>query len=83
MEAHMQPRLARVSEAAENHDNGSCYGLTETSPFMVINEKCEIKAFKIGTVGKIIDKVEVKIAEDGEIYAASNVMMVLQRRSPN
>jgi long-chain acyl-CoA synthetase len=42
------------------------YGLTETSPVLSVNRKA---AFKIGSVGKIVENVQVKIAEDGEILA--------------
>ncbi|HZR32626.1 MAG TPA: long-chain fatty acid--CoA ligase [Terriglobales bacterium] len=40
------------------------YGLTETSPIMALNNP---QAHKLGTVGKPLENVEVKIAEDGEI----------------
>ena len=42
------------------------YGLTETSPTISVNRR---GAFKIGTVGKPNDIVQVKVAADGEILA--------------
>ena len=72
--AALQPRLARVFAAAEIYIMEG-YGLSETSPVISVND-FRNKGFKIGTAGKIINNVEVKIAEDGEILCKGpNVMM--------
>ena len=42
------------------------YGLTETSPVIAVN-KMEKGMFGIGTIGKPLTGLDVKIAEDGEI----------------
>jgi long-chain acyl-CoA synthetase len=72
--AALQPRLARIFAAAEIYIVEG-YGLSETSPVISVND-FRNRGFKVGTAGKIINNVEVKIAEDGEILCKGpNVMM--------
>ncbi len=51
---------------------GQGYGLTETSPVISATDR---NSLRIGSVGKVVSNVEVKIADDGEIITKGpNVM---------
>jgi len=72
--AALQPRLTRTFAAA-GMPIMEGYGLTETSPVISVNDQNN-KGFKVGTVGRILDDVEVKIGEKGEILVKGpNVML--------
>jgi long-chain acyl-CoA synthetase len=77
--AACQVRLIRIFTAAKIVIMEG-YGLTETSPVISVNRFQETGR-KFGTTGPLIDGVEVKIAEDGEILSKGpNIMMGYYKR---
>jgi len=71
--AACQVRIIRIFTAAQIPIMEG-YGLTETSPVISVNRWDE-KGRMFGSVGQLIDGVQVKIAEDGEILCKGpNVM---------
>ncbi|MBW7867069.1 MAG: long-chain fatty acid--CoA ligase [Brumimicrobium sp.] len=72
--ASLSPRLARIFTAG-GVPVLEGYGLTETSPVISVNS-LEKGGAMFGSVGTLIDNVEVKFAEDGEIIVRGpNIMM--------
>lgn len=78
--AALQPRLARIFNAAEMGVMEG-YGLTETSPVVSVNDMRN-GLFRIGTVGKLIAETEVKIAKDGEICVKGPQVMMGYYKDP-
>ena len=77
--AACQVRLIRIFTAAKIVIMEG-YGLTETSPVVAVNRYDE-EGRMFGTVGPLIENVEVIIAEDGEILTKGpNVMMGYYKR---
>lgn len=78
--AACQVRLIRIFTAARIVIMEG-YGLTETSPVISVN-RFESEDRRIGSIGPLIDHVEVKLAEDGEILCkGANIMMGYYKKS--
>lgn len=73
--AALQPRLARVFWAA-GIPVLEGYGLTETSPVIAVSHYQQPDSTRFGSVGPILENLEVKIAEDGEILMKGPSLMV-------
>jgi long-chain acyl-CoA synthetase len=71
--AAMQQKLTRIFTAA-GITIMEGYGLSETSPAATVNSY-DLKNNKIGTVGKALPGVELKIASDGEILIRGEIIM--------
>ncbi len=71
--ASLQSRLEKIFWAA-GFKILQGYGLTETSPVIAVNN-LTTNEIKLGTVGPVLENVEVKISSDGEILCKGpNVM---------
>ena len=69
----IQPRIIRLFSAAKLYIYEG-YGMTETAPVIAVNNPKD-RIFKIGTVGKVLEGTQVKIAEDGEILTRGPHLM--------
>ena len=78
--AALQPRLSRVFWAA-GIPVSEGYGLTETSPVISVSRVKPVD-FKVGCVGSLVDCIELKIAEDGEICVKGDSVMVGYYKNP-
>ncbi len=78
--AALQPRLARLFSAV-GIKVAQGYGLTETSPVISVNFG-EFPTMQAGSVGPILENIEVKMADDGEILMRGPSLMTGYYKDP-
>ncbi|PKP33080.1 MAG: long-chain fatty acid--CoA ligase [Bacteroidetes bacterium HGW-Bacteroidetes-17] len=71
----LQTRLQRIFWAAEMPIYEG-FGLTETSPVIAVNDPTNTDNVMFGTVGPALPGVTIKLAEDGEILAKGDGIMM-------
>ena len=78
--AAIQPRIIRLFSAAKMFIYEG-YGLSETSPVIGVNNPNRNQV-KIGTVGPILDDVQIKFSEEGELLTKSDSLMIGYYKDP-
>ncbi|MDR2972321.1 MAG: long-chain fatty acid--CoA ligase [Bacteroidales bacterium] len=76
----IQERIIRLFTAAQIRVYEG-YGLTETSPVIAVNNPKK-RILKPGTVGEILNGIEFKLADDGEILTKGNCLMMGYYKDP-
>jgi len=79
--AALQVRLAKIFWAV-GFSVIEGYGLTETSPVISVNSLTPT-IVKFGTVGPVLENIEVKIADDGEILSKGPNVMLGYYKAPD
>lgn len=76
----IQEKIIRLYTAAKMYIFEG-YGMTETSPVIAVNNPKEM-LIVIGTVGKIMPGIEMKLADDGEILTKGVCLMAGYYKDP-